>query len=689
MKPKQAIFALTAAAVVVFFALGASASAQEGTFRLDVKIDGKGHVQSSPGGIDCPKDCSADFESFSLVTLTENPAPGWEFVGWDGCNPPSDSGPVSQKGDTSDICEVFMDDDHTVTAKFREKPPPETTKPLFPLTVTVIGSGSVASNPAGINCGGDCAESYPQGTLVTLAPFQNATNFVKWGGDCSGSGLCSVTMTGPRSVTATFVARGSSGPETQPQGDHPDTGNTGQPYHLMLPFTCLSVNEFFVLNLYEDLLGRAADPTAFGLFVPQLDSGTPPANVALAVLQSIEYRTILVRSFYQSFLHRQPSPEELVAGLALLGGGARTEDLEALILGSEDYFASRGGSTADGFLTALFSDLLGRAPTAAERTLLGGLPRNQVARQILTSTEYRTKLINGWFQQFLGRAPTSAELATFLGMFAAGATQEQVEAAILGSPDYLAKDSSYKGTIDWGDGTTSPATILRTGKQCVVDGTHTYTGPGVFTVGTDVLAPDGTSTGLDHKLVITGLQTPPPGKENVRPSGTVLIKVNGKFVPLTSFKTVPLGTELDTTHGRVTLTSNDGSTGQFYEGRFRILGGVATTGGKTHKITLVVLTGGSFAACGKGGTRTTSGAGAAPKPKPKTVRHVWGNAKGNFRTKGRYASATVRGTLWRTDDLCNGTLVHVNRGIVDVFDLVLHKHFLVRPGKSHLALAKH
>ena len=66
-------------------------------------------------------------------------------------------------------------------------------------------------------------------------------------------------------------------------------------------------------------------------------------------------------------------------------------------------------------------------------------------------------------------------------------------------------------------------------------------------------------------------------------------------------------------------------------------------------------------------------------------RHVWGNAKGSFRTKGRYASATVRGTLWRTDDYCNGTLITVLRGRVDVFDLVLHKHFLISAGHSYFA----
>ena len=687
MKPKLVTVAL-AAAVVAFLALGSSASAQSETSKLKVDINGKGHVTSNPSGIDCPNDCSADFEDEDVVTLTEKPADGWEFAGWLGCESSSGS-PLGSAGDTT--CVVFIDGDHEVTAKFVPKETQGEVKPLIPLTVTVVGTGSVASNPSGIDCGADCDQAYPEGTVVTLAPFQNATNFGQWSGDCSGSGLCTVVMTEARHVTATFNSRGATGPETKPQGDNPGTGHTGQPYHLTLPFTCFSENQFFVVNIYQDLLGRPADQAAFGLFVPQLDSGTPPSKVALAVLQSLEYRTLLVRSFYTSFLHRQPTQEELVAGLAALAGGAGIESVEAGILGSEDYYANRGGSTPAGFLGALFMDLLGRAPSPAEVALYSGLPRTQVAMTILTSAEYRTKLITGWFNAFLGRPPTAAELAQYLAMWAGGASQEMVEAAIIGSDDYVAKDSSYSATVDWGDGTTSEAKVLRVGTQCTVDGMHTYTSPGSFDVGSNVLAPNGSKTDLDHKLLIGGLPTPPPGKENVRPSGNVLIKVNGRFVPLTNFKTVPLGTELDTTHGRVVLTSNDGSSATFYEGRFIVQGSQGTTpGGKPVKLTLIVLTGGSFNSCASGKTRTTAGVGVAPKPKPKpSVRHVWGNAQGNFRTKGKYASATVRGTLWRTDDLCSGTLVTVKRGTVDVYDFVLHKHFLTHAGHSHLALVKH
>jgi ferric-dicitrate binding protein FerR (iron transport regulator) len=67
------------------------------------------------------------------------------------------------------------------------------------------------------------------------------------------------------------------------------------------------------------------------------------------------------------------------------------------------------------------------------------------------------------------------------------------------------------------------------------------------------------------------------------------------------------------------------------------------------------------------------------------IRQLWAKAKGRFRTRGRYAAATVRGTVWLTADRCDGTLVRVAQGIVQVSDFTLKKKLLVRAGTSHFA----
>jgi hypothetical protein len=69
------------------------------------------------------------------------------------------------------------------------------------------------------------------------------------------------------------------------------------------------------------------------------------------------------------------------------------------------------------------------------------------------------------------------------------------------------------------------------------------------------------------------------------------------------------------------------------------------------------------------------------------VRRLWGSGRGRFTTRGRYSSATVRGTKWLTQDQCNGTLTRVVRGVVRVVDFRRHKTVNVRAGRSYLAKA--
>ena len=67
------------------------------------------------------------------------------------------------------------------------------------------GGGTITSSPAGIDCGGTCAASFTTGTVVTLTATTDGTStFMGWSGACSGTGECTVTVDGAKSVTATF-----------------------------------------------------------------------------------------------------------------------------------------------------------------------------------------------------------------------------------------------------------------------------------------------------------------------------------------------------------------------------------------------------------------------------------------------------------------------------------------------------
>ena len=75
----------------------------------------------------------------------------------------------------------------------------------YVLAVTHVGSGTVTSSTAGIDCGSTCSGSFSSGTTMTLtATPSSGSYFVGWSGDCTGTGSCVVTMNAAKNVTATF-----------------------------------------------------------------------------------------------------------------------------------------------------------------------------------------------------------------------------------------------------------------------------------------------------------------------------------------------------------------------------------------------------------------------------------------------------------------------------------------------------
>jgi hypothetical protein len=76
----------------------------------------------------------------------------------------------------------------------------------FEVTVSEMGGGKVTSSPSGIDCPTGCSAILPAGTQVTLTatPAHDWT-FTGWGGACSGTGTCTLTMNSSQSVGATFT----------------------------------------------------------------------------------------------------------------------------------------------------------------------------------------------------------------------------------------------------------------------------------------------------------------------------------------------------------------------------------------------------------------------------------------------------------------------------------------------------
>jgi hypothetical protein len=99
-------------------------------------------------------------------------------------------------------------------------------------------------------------------------------------------------------------------------------------------------------------------------------------------------------------------------------------------------------------------------------------------------------------------------------------------------------------------------------------------------------------------------------------------------------------------------------------------------------LTTIELTGGDFDRCETtlAGRSLAGGQSAA-----KGVQGLWGPGKGKFRTRGRYSSATVRGTSWFVQDRCDGTFTRVRTGTVEVFDFGRNETVTLNAGDTYLA----
>lgn len=78
----------------------------------------------------------------------------------------------------------------------------------YTVTIAKNGPGSIASSPAGIDCGADCSGSFVAGSTVTLtATATPGATFVGWSGSgaaCAGVGPCTLAVNAESTIAAVF-----------------------------------------------------------------------------------------------------------------------------------------------------------------------------------------------------------------------------------------------------------------------------------------------------------------------------------------------------------------------------------------------------------------------------------------------------------------------------------------------------
>lgn len=211
-----------------------------------------------------------------------------------------------------------------------------------------------------------------------------------------------------------------------------------------------NTNRSWVASIYNNILGRPGSPPEVSAVLNQvLDFfGTQRFGVSETFIQSTESRTTFIRNAYQTYLRRAPLDQEIQNWLTLFRGGLKEEQMVGVMVGSAEYFLRQAGNDVRQFIDKAYQDLLGRARGTTENFLLdplvsGAITRQQAVDTILSSQEYRRRVVADYFRTYLSREAGLGEVDALVFHLNQGARQSQVLATVLASSEYYLRTHPY------------------------------------------------------------------------------------------------------------------------------------------------------------------------------------------------------------------------------------------------------
>jgi uncharacterized protein YbaA (DUF1428 family) len=183
---------------------------------------GDGTITSIPSGINYGADDTEDYLEDTVVYLTATPDATSSFVTW--------SGDVPAGHETDNPVAITMSAAATIDAEF-------SAPTIYTLTVTKagLGTGTIVSNPVGIDFGADDTEDYTDDTVVYLTAVPDGgSSFTAWSGDVPGGSETdnpvAITIDGDKDVEATFAVEATFYGEINIQVGGADISSGGTKY---------------------------------------------------------------------------------------------------------------------------------------------------------------------------------------------------------------------------------------------------------------------------------------------------------------------------------------------------------------------------------------------------------------------------------------------------------------------------
>ncbi|WP_409261271.1 DUF4214 domain-containing protein [Pseudomonas putida] len=210
-----------------------------------------------------------------------------------------------------------------------------------------------------------------------------------------------------------------------------------------------SDDEAAALRLYQGVLNRDADQDGTKSFVDQVKAGTSLTDIANQFLNSNEFaganNATDVNELYQALLGRAADDEGASTWTDLLASGGSLADVAAAIAVSSEAQAL-DASNGD-FIRDLYTNVLGRAADQEDldfwvNSLFNGASRADVVKDIVTSDEAGAKANNDFVESLytsaLGRASEAGEKEYWTAQIEAGASHADVALGIVGSNEAVA-----------------------------------------------------------------------------------------------------------------------------------------------------------------------------------------------------------------------------------------------------------
>jgi hypothetical protein len=209
-------------------------------------------------------------------------------------------------------------------------------------------------------------------------------------------------------------------------------------------FSLLSPSQIFVTHLYNDILNREPDRIGMTSWTIQVEHGMNRSLVAYFIEQSQEARIVQVQNLYQEHLTRSADAVGLAGWVWFLSQGGTIGQIQAQILGSPEYYQTRGNGSPGGFITAIYDDLFQRAtdPVGSAvwtQALAQGLSRTALATLLRVNPESTLNRAVGLYAEILQRNADPVGAAFLAQAMAGGLSDEGAVAYLAGSTEYFSR----------------------------------------------------------------------------------------------------------------------------------------------------------------------------------------------------------------------------------------------------------